>query len=710
MFTIYKKEFQWGDKTVVMETGKIARQADGAVLVSMGQTTVLCTAVAAKSAKPGQDFFPLTVNYQEKAFAAGKIPGGFFKREGRPSENETLICRLIDRPIRPLFPKEFKCETQVICTVLSHDMENAPDIVAMIGASAALTISGVPFFGPIGAARVGLIEGDFILNPTITQMETSTLDLVMAGTSEGVLMVESEASELSEKEMLDAVNFGHEQIQTAINAIIELAESAAREPWDLPQEAPEAEAMRNTLSTLKSEVEQAYAISDKSERQGALSGIKEKAVELAGTEADGVLVSGIMKELEANVVRSAILKTGKRIDGRDTKTVRPIVAEVGLLPRTHGSALFTRGETQALAVTTLGTGQDEQIIDSLEGESRSRFMLHYNFPPYSVGEAGRVGSPGRREIGHGKLAWRAIHPVLPEKEEFPYTLRTVSEVTESNGSSSMATVCGTSLSMMDAGVPLKRPVAGIAMGLIKEDDSFAVLSDILGDEDHLGDMDFKVAGTQDGITSLQMDIKITSITAKIMEIALDQAKDGRLHILGEMSKALNTARDNLSDSAPKITTLKIPVDKIRDIIGPGGKVIREICEQTGAKIDIEDDGTVSIAASSQESSDAAIGRVKDIVAEPELGEIYTGSVVKTVDFGAFVNFLGPKDGLVHISEMREERVSKTTDVCKEGDSVKVKVIGFDDRGKVKLSMKRVDQETGADLEAVSKDAEEEASE
>ncbi len=710
MFTIYKKEFQWGDKTVVIETGKIARQADGAVLVSMGQTTVLCTAVAAKSAKPGQDFFPLTVNYQEKAFAAGKIPGGFFKREGRPSENETLICRLIDRPIRPLFPKEFKCETQVICTVLSHDMENAPDIVAMIGASAALTISGVPFFGPIGAARVGLIEGDFILNPTITQMETSTLDLVMAGTSEGVLMVESEASELSEKVMLDAVNFGHEQIQTAINAIIELAESAAREPWDLPQEAPEAEAIRNTLSTLKSEVEQAYAISDKSERQGALSGIKEKAVELAGTEADGVLVSGIMKELEANVVRSAILKTGKRIDGRDTKTVRPIVAEVGLLPRTHGSALFTRGETQALAVTTLGTGQDEQIIDSLEGESRSRFMLHYNFPPYSVGEAGRVGSPGRREIGHGKLAWRAIHPVLPEKEEFPYTLRTVSEVTESNGSSSMATVCGTSLSMMDAGVPLKRPVAGIAMGLIKEDDSFAVLSDILGDEDHLGDMDFKVAGTQDGITSLQMDIKITSITAKIMEIALDQAKDGRLHILGEMSKALNTARDNLSDSAPKITTLKIPVDKIRDIIGPGGKVIREICEQTGAKIDIEDDGTVSIAASSQESSDAAIGRVKDIVAEPELGEIYTGSVVKTVDFGAFVNFLGPKDGLVHISEMREERVSKTTDVCKEGDSVKVKVIGFDDRGKVKLSMKRVDQETGADLEAVSKDAEEEVSE
>ena len=710
MFTIYKKEFQWGDKTVVLETGKIARQADGAVLASMGQTTVLCTAVAAKTAKPGQDFFPLTVNYQEKAFAAGKIPGGFFKREGRPSENETLVSRLIDRPIRPLFPKEFKCETQVICTVLSHDMENAPDIVAMIGASAALTISGVPFFGPIGAARVGMLDGNLVLNPTKSQMESSSLDLVMAGTSEGVLMVESEASELSEKVMLDAVKFGHEHIQTAINAIIELAESAAKDPRDLPQEAPEAEAMRNTLSSLRPEVEKGYAISDKTQRQEALSFVKAKAVELAGEDADGVLVGGIMKELESDVVRSAILKTGMRIDGRDTKTVRPIVAEVGLLPRTHGSALFTRGETQALAVTTLGTGQDEQIIDSLEGESRSRFMLHYNFPPYSVGEAGRVGSPGRREVGHGKLAWRAINPVLPEKEEFPYTLRTVSEVTESNGSSSMATVCGTSLSLMDAGVPLKRPVAGIAMGLIKEGDSFAVLSDILGDEDHLGDMDFKVAGTKDGITSLQMDIKITSITSEIMEIALDQAKDGRLHILGEMSKALTSARDSLSDTAPKITTLKIPVDKIRDIIGPGGKVIREICELTGAKIDIEDDGTVSIAASTQESSDAAIGRVRDIVAEPELGVIYTGTVVKTVDFGAFVNFLGPKDGLVHISEMKEERVSKTTDVCKEGDSVQVKVIGFDDRGKVKLSMKRVNQETGEDLELATSEVDEEASE
>ena len=701
MFTIYKKEFQWGDKTVVMETGKIARQADGAVLISMGQTTVLCTAVAAKSAKPGQDFFPLTVNYQEKAFAAGKIPGGFFKREGRPSENETLVSRLIDRPIRPLFPKEFKCETQVICTVLSHDMENNPDIVSMIGASAALTISGVPFYGPIGAARVGQIDGNFILNPTITQMENSTLDLVMAGTSEGVLMVESEAYELSEKTMLDAVNFGHNEIQKVISAIIELAESAAKEPRELPSEPPETQAIRSTISALRVEVEKAYAISDKTDRQNALAVLREKAIELMDIDSESVIIGGVMKELESDVVRSAILKNGIRIDGRDTKTVRPIVAEVGLLPRTHGSALFTRGETQALAVTTLGTGQDEQIIDSLEGESRSRFMLHYNFPPYSVGEAGRVGSPGRREIGHGKLAWRAINPVLPEKNEFPYTLRTVSEVTESNGSSSMATVCGTSLAMMDAGVPLKRPVAGIAMGLIKEGESFAVLSDILGDEDHLGDMDFKVAGTQDGITSLQMDIKITSITSKIMEIALDQAKDGRLHILGEMSKALNSARETLSDSAPKITTLKIPVDKIRDIIGPGGKVIREICEQTGAKIDIEDDGTVSIAASSQESSEAAISRVKDIVAEPELGEIYNGTVVKTVDFGAFVNFLGPKDGLVHISEMREERVEKTTDVCKEGDTVKVKVIGFDDRGKVKLSMKRVDQKTGEDLEVAS---------
>ena len=699
MFQIYRKEIDWGGRKLVLETGKIARQADGAVLATMGETSVLCTAVAAKSAKPGQDFFPLTVNYQEKAFAAGKIPGGFFKREGRPSENETLVSRLIDRPIRPLFPKSFKCETQVICTVLSHDMENNPDIVAMVGASAALTISGVPFFGPIAAARVGYIDGEYVLNPATADMASSEMDLVVAGTAEGVLMVESEAKELSEEVMLGAVKFGHDQMQTAIDAIIELAEACAKDPRDLPEEAPEAASLRDTLSALRGDVEKAYEIADKTARQDAIGEVRAKAVEMAGEEADGVLVSGLMKELEGDVVRSSILKTGQRIDGRDTKTVRAIVAEVGMLPRTHGSALFTRGETQAMAVATLGTGQDEQIIDALDGEYRSRFMLHYNFPPFSVGEAGRVGSPGRREIGHGKLAWRAINPLLPSKEEFPYTMRVVSEVTESNGSSSMATVCGTSLALMDAGVPLARPVAGIAMGLIKEGDEFAVLSDILGDEDHLGDMDFKVAGSESGITSLQMDIKITSITSEIMQIALDQAKAGRLHILGEMAKALTSARDGLAESAPKITTIKIPVDKIRDIIGPGGKIIREICEETGAKIDIEDDGTVKIAAVSQSSSEAAYQRIRSIVAEPELGEIYDGRVVKTVDFGAFVNFLGPKDGLVHISEMRDERVEKTTDVCNEGDMVKVKVIGFDDRGKVKLSMKRVNQETGEDLEA-----------
>ncbi|MEJ6672602.1 MAG: polyribonucleotide nucleotidyltransferase [Alphaproteobacteria bacterium] len=701
MFHVYRKEIDWGGKTLVLETGKIARQADGAVLATMGETSVLCTAVAAKSAKPGQDFFPLTVNYQEKTYAAGKIPGGFFKREGRPSENETLVCRLIDRPIRPLFPKEFKCETQVICTVLSHDMENNPDIVAMVGASAALTLSGVPFFGPIAAARVAMIDGAYVLNPTLSQSEVSNLDLIVAGTKEGVLMVESEASELSESDMLGAVNFGHQQMQVAIDAIIDLAESAAKEPRDLPQEAPEAAPMRKTLAALRDKMSAAYGHADKSERQSAVAFVRSEASSLAGEGADSVMVGSLMKEMESDIVRSDILKTGIRIDGRDTKTVRPIVAEVGMLPRTHGSALFTRGETQALVVSTLGTGQDEQIIDALAGESRSRFMLHYNFPPYSVGEAGRVGSPGRREIGHGKLAWRAINPLLPSKDEFPYTIRIVSEVTESNGSSSMATVCGTSLAMMDAGVPLARPVAGIAMGLIKEGDKFAVLSDILGDEDHLGDMDFKVSGTETGITSLQMDIKITSITPEIMQIALDQARDGRLHILDEMAKALTSARDTLADSAPKITTIKIPVDKIRDIIGPGGKMIREIVEETGAKIDIEDDGTVSVAAVSQNSSDAALARIRDIVAEPELNEIYDGKVVKTVDFGAFVNFLGARDGLVHISELKNERVAQTTDVVSEGDMVKVKVIGFDNRGKVKLSMKRVDQETGADIDTAN---------
>ena len=705
MFKLFRKELEWGGTKLVLETGKVARQADGAVMVSLGETKVLCTAVAAQSPKPGQDFFPLTVNYQEKAFAAGKIPGGFFKREGRPSENETLVCRLIDRPIRPLFPKSFKCETQVICTVLAHDMENNPDIAAMIGASAALTLSGVPFFGPIAAARIGWIDGAYVLNPTVDQMDESELDLIMAGTHEGVLMVESEAKELSEEIMLGAVNFGHQAVKPVIDAIIELAESCAKEPRALPEEPAEIADINKVLKGFAKGFETAYKIADKTDRQAALNEVRAEAKAAIGDDYDAVLVGGLIKGMEADVVRGAILKTGVRIDGRDTKTVRQIVAEAGFLPRAHGSSLFTRGETQAMVVATLGTGQDEQIIDALVGESRSSFMLHYNFPPYSVGEAGRVGSPGRREIGHGKLAWRALRPLLPTKEEFPYTIRLVSEITESNGSSSMATVCGGSLAMMDAGVPLKRPVAGIAMGLIKEGDDFAVLSDILGDEDHLGDMDFKVAGSQNGVTSLQMDIKITSITPEIMQIALDQARDGRIHILDEMAKALTSARDDLADSAPKITTLKIPVDKIRDIIGPGGKIIREICEETGAKIDIEDDGTVKVAAVSGSSGEAAVARIRDIVAEPELGVIYDGTVVKTVDFGAFVNFLGAKDGLVHISELQNGRTEKTTDICKDGDSVKVKVIGFDDRGKVKLSMKRVDQETGADLEAAAETAE-----
>jgi polyribonucleotide nucleotidyltransferase len=699
MFEVFKKDIEWGGKTLSLETGKVARQADGAVMATLGETTVLCTAVAASSPRPGQDFFPLTVNYQEKTFAAGKIPGGFFKREGRPSEKETLVSRLIDRPIRPLFPANFKCDTQVITTVLSFDMENDPDIVAMIGASAALTISGIPFFGPIGAARVGMIDGAYILNPTMDQVKESNLDLVVAGTREGVLMVESEASELDEDTMLGAVNFGHEGMQPVIDAIISMAEVAAKDPRPLPEEPAETDSIKKAFKGFGKDLAKAYQIADKVSRQSAVGEIKASAMEKLDEGTDAVLASGLFKKLEADTVRGAILKTSKRIDGRDLSTVRPIVAEVGVLPRTHGSALFTRGETQALAVATLGTGQDEQIIDALEGEYRQNFMLHYNFPPYSVGEAGRVGSPGRREIGHGKLAWRAINPVRPPKDEFPYTVRVVSEVTESNGSSSMATVCGTSLAMMDAGVPLPRPVAGIAMGLIKEGDDYAVLSDILGDEDHLGDMDFKVAGTIDGITALQMDIKITSITPDIMKQALAQAKDGRLHILGEMNKAIGHARDALADTAPKITTMSIPVDKIRDIIGPGGKMIREICETTGAKIDIEDDGTVKIAASDTASGEAAYKRIHDIVAEPELNVIYDGTVVKTVDFGAFVNFMGARDGLVHISELQEGRTGKTTDVVEEGNKVKVKVIGFDDRGKIKLSMKRVNQETGEDLDS-----------
>ena len=703
MFEVYRKEVTWGGKLLTFETGKIARQADGAVMVTYGGTTVLCTAVGASTAKPGIDFFPLTVNYQEKTFAAGRIPGGFFKREGRPSEKETLVSRLIDRPIRPLFHKNYKNETQVIATVLAHDMENDPDIVAILGASAALTISGLPFMGPIGACRVGWDGKNYILNPTIDQMKGASLDLVVAGTTDGVLMVESEASELSEEIMLGAVDYGHSEIEHVIKAIIDLAEVAAKEPRPLPEEPKEKDEYLKKITPFRKKFEKAYKEIDKSNRSKMLSQIRNEIVLEFGELANSTLLSSLTKDIEADIVRGSILKTKRRIDGRDTKTVRSIVAEVGTLPRAHGSALFTRGETQALVVATLGTGQDEQIIDALEGEYRSKFMLHYNFPPYSVGEAGRVGSPGRREVGHGKLAWRAVNPLLPSGDDFPYTVRIVSEVTESNGSSSMATVCGTSLALMDAGVPIKKPVAGIAMGLIKEKKEFSVLSDILGDEDHLGDMDFKVAGTEDGITSLQMDIKITSITKEIMEIALDQAKEGRIHILNEMSKAIGSSREALADSAPKITTMKVKLDKIRDIIGPGGKMIREICETTGAKVDIEDDGTIKIAASDTESSQAAQKRINDIVAEAELGVIYTGKVVKTVDFGAFVNFLGTKDGLVHISELQNARTEKTTDICKEGDEVKVKVIGFDDRGKVKLSMKRVDQDTGEDIENKKED-------
>jgi polyribonucleotide nucleotidyltransferase len=645
------------------------------------------------------DFFPLTVNYQEKTFAAGKIPGGFFKREGRPSEKETLVSRLIDRPIRPLFAKGYKNETQVICTVLSHDMENDPDIVAMVGASAALTISGLPFLGPIGGARVGYKDGQYILNPLMDEMADSALDLVLAATREGVLMVESEAHELSEEIMLGAVTFGHEQMGPVIDAIIALAERCAKEPRDVPAPAPEIAAVKDKLIAggVMEKLAEAYTEVDKLARQAKLATVREAAVADLGDE-EKESASGLFKSLESDVVRGGILKTGKRIDGRTTKDIRPIVAQVGVLPLTHGSALFTRGETQALVTTTLGTGQDEQLIDSLEGSYREHFMLHYNFPPYSVGECSFRLAPGRREIGHGKLAWRAVRPLLPAKEDFPYTIRVVSEITESNGSSSMATVCGASLSLMDAGVPLSRPVAGIAMGLIKEGDDFAVLSDILGDEDHLGDMDFKVAGTASGITALQMDIKITSITKEIMEVALNQARDGRMHILGEMNKALTSAREDVSGNAPRITVINIPKDKIREVIGTGGKVIREICEETGAKIDIEDDGTVKVAAVDQDQAQAALDWIRSIVAEPEIGEIYSGKVVKVVDFGAFVNFLGPRDGLVHISELAPERVNTVTDVVKEGDAVKVKCIGMD-RGKVKLSMKRVNQDTGEDLEA-----------
>ncbi len=706
MFQIHREELDWAGRTLVLETGKVARQADGAVMASWGETTVLATIVSAKSPKPGQDFFPLTVNYQEKAFAAGRIPGGYFKREGRPSERETLVSRLIDRPIRPLFPDGYRNDTQVIVTVLSHDLENDPDVLALVAASAALTLSGVPFMGPVGAARVGYVNGALKMNPTIEEMKNSTLDLVVAGTHDAVLMVESEAKELSEETMLEAVMTGHRGFQPVIEAIIRLAERAAKDPRDLA--AVDNSAVATAVSQVaEAELREAYKHTIKQERYAAVDAVKAKvttALFPEGGEAKFTKeeVGAAFKELQAKVVRWNILDTGIRIDGRDVKTVRPIIAEVGVLPRTHGSALFTRGETQALVVATLGTGEDEQYVDSLEGTYKERFLLHYNFPPYSVGETGRMGSPGRREIGHGKLAWRAIRPMLPAVAEFPYTLRVVSEITESNGSSSMATVCGTSLALMDAGVPLKSPTAGIAMGLILEGERFAVLSDILGDEDHLGDMDFKVAGTENGVTSLQMDIKIAGITEEIMKVALAQAKDGRLHILGEMAKALTTSRAELGEFAPRIETMKIPTDKIRDVIGSGGKVIREIVEKTGAKINIEDDGTVKVASADGNSIKAAIAWIKSIASDPEVGLIYEGTVVKTADFGAFVNFFGAKDGLVHISQLSKERVNKTTDVVKEGDKVKVKLLGFDDRGKVRLSMRVVDQQTGEDLEAKEK--------
>ncbi|PLX35019.1 MAG: polyribonucleotide nucleotidyltransferase [Hyphomicrobiales bacterium] len=702
MFEIHREEIEWGGRPLVMETGKVARQADGAVVVTYGETTVLATVVAEHQPRPGIDFFPLSVHYQEKFYAAGKIPGGYLKREARPSDKETLTSRLIDRPIRPLFAKGFNNETQVIINVLSHDMENDPDVVAMVATSAALTISGIPFLGPIGGARVGLINGEYILNPNIDEMPESKLDLVVAGTSDAVLMVESEASELSEDDMLGAVTFGHKGFQPVIEAIVKLAEKCAKEPRDLVV-SDNSETVAKVEELVAEKLQTAYQIADKMDRQAAVAAARTVVTEALcpedGEGLDSGEVSGAFKTVEKRIVRGSILKTGKRIDGRGLEDVRPILAEVGVLPRTHGAALFTRGETQALAVTTLGTSDDEQFIDSIEGTKRNHFMLHYNFPPFSVGEAGRVGFTGRREIGHGKLAWRALNPVMPTKEEFPYTIRIVSEITESNGSSSMATVCGSSLSMMDAGVPLKRPVSGIAMGLIKEGDEFAVLSDILGDEDHLGDMDFKVAGTENGITSLQMDIKITGITEEIMHKALAQAKGGRMHILGEMSKALTENRAEVGEFAPRIEVMQIPVDKIRDVIGTGGKIIRQIVEETGAKVNVNDDGVINIASSDKDSIAAAMKWIKGITAEPEVGEIYDGKVVKVVDFGAFVNFFGPKDGLVHISQLAPQRVGKVTDVVNEGDDVKVKLLGFDDRGKVRLSMKVVDQETGEEIPA-----------
>ncbi|RMA42605.1 polyribonucleotide nucleotidyltransferase [Rhodophyticola porphyridii] len=701
MFNVTTKSMEWGEETLTLETGKVARQADGSVIATLGETSVMANVTFAKEPKPGQDFFPLTVHYQEKYYAAGKVPGGFFKREARPTEKETLTARLIDRPIRPLFVPGFKHEVLVMCTVLSHDLVNDPDMVAMIATSAALTISGAPFMGPIAACRVGFEDGEYILNPTVDDMHQlrmnpdQRLDLVVAGTKDAVMMVESEAYELSEAEMLGAVNFAHEQIQPVIDLIISLAEDAAKEPFDF--QPPDYSELYDAVKAAgEDKIRAAYTITDKQERTTAVSEAK-AAIRDALTEEqlEDPNLGSALKKLEASILRGDVVKTGKRIDGRALDTVRPIVSEVGLLPRTHGSALFTRGETQGLVVTTLGTGDDEQMIDALNGTYRSNFLLHYNFPPYSVGEAGRVGPPGRREIGHGKLAWRALQAVLPAPTDFPYTIRVVSEITESNGSSSMASVCGGSLSMMDAGVPLKAPVAGVAMGLILEDDgSYAVLTDILGDEDHLGDMDFKVAGTENGITSLQMDIKVAGITPEIMEKALAQAKEGRLHILGEMAKALTEGRQEFSAHAPRIETMTVPTDKIREVIGSGGKVIREIVETSGAKVDINDDGVIKIASANADSIQKAYDMIHSIVAEPEEGKVYKGKVVKIVDFGAFVNFFGKRDGLVHVSQIENRRLNHPSDVLKEGQEVWVKLLGFDDRGKVRLAMKMVNQETG----------------
>jgi polyribonucleotide nucleotidyltransferase len=699
MFNTKTVEIEWGGKTLKLETGRVARQADGAVVATLGETVVLCAVTAAKSVKPGQDFFPLTVHYQEKFSAAGRIPGGFFKRERGATEKETLTSRLIDRPIRPLFPEGFYNEVLVIAQVLSYDGENEPDILAMVAASAALTISGVPFMGPIGAARVGYKDGAYLLNPSPAEQAESALDLVMAGTPNAVMMVESEAQELSEEVMLGAVMFGHEASQKICKAIISLAEKAAKDPWELAQAEDKAAVKKKLKDLIGKDVDAAYKLTNKQERSTALNEARAKAAE-AFAESDPqeqLVASKLVKSIEADIVRGAILKEGRRIDGRDTKTVRPIEITAGFLPRTHGSALFTRGETQAIVTTTLGTKEAEQMIDGLEGLSYQRFMLHYNFPPYSVGEVGRFGAPGRREVGHGKLAWRALHPMLPSVEEFPYTIRVLSDITESNGSSSMATVCGGSLALMDAGVPLKRPVAGIAMGLILEGKDFAVISDILGDEDHLGDMDFKVAGTSEGVTSLQMDIKVAGITEEIMKTALAQAKDGRAHILGEMAKALGESRGELSAHAPRIETMQIPKDKIREVIGTGGKVIREIVASTGAKVDIDDEGVIKIASSDLSQIEAARNWIRGIVAEPEVGTIYTGKVASIVDFGAFVTFMPGKDGLVHVSEIKNERVENVRDVLSEGQEVKVKLLEVDQRGKVRLSMRLVDQETGEEL-------------